>query len=129
MRTVRLPTVSCGIQGVEVGTHPLQVSCLGVGWVPIPGHTHPPPRHTHDSQKRSWDQRYPTPPPDRTWDQGPGRHLALLLLALNIIIIQWRILEFPEGRAPTQRWGRNILFWQFFPDNCMKLKKKLDQAP
>ena len=73
MRTVRLPTVSCGIQGVEVGTHPLQVSCLGVGWVPIPGHTHPPPRHTHDSQKRSWDQRYPTPPRQ---DMGPGTRKA-----------------------------------------------------
>ena len=68
--------------------------------------------------------REPPRLPERTWDQGPARHLVLLLLALNINMIQWRILEFPEGREPTQRWGRNILFWQFFPDNCMKLKKK-----
>ena len=37
---------------------------------------------------------------------------------------QWRIQDFPEGGArQPERGGANLLFDQFFSENCMKMKK------
>ena len=37
--------------------------------------------------------------------------------------LQWPIQDFSEG-VPTLERGANLLFGQFFPENCIKMKKR-----
>ena len=36
---------------------------------------------------------------------------------------QWRIPDFPDGRAPTSKAGANLLFGQLFAENYMEMKE------
>ena len=36
---------------------------------------------------------------------------------------QWRIPDFPDGERQLSRWGVNLLFGHFFPENRMKMKE------